>query len=131
MNYGSVFQLRGRKVEILRYQVTDPEGKKHFFVSEAAASRVAEECDGTVSPVDNSAFDWMDGLVIPESPNRYLQAVKIADMGQEGYEKMISRPSTEELAQQNEANIDYLSMMTGIDLPGEEGTWIGAQSIPE
>lgn len=127
------FRVCGRKIEIYRYSVTytpvalneleevsteevlteevvnEPEEITEYFVSREEA----EQC-GEVVELDTSAYEWLNGIIVPNSSNTMKEAIKIYEMGQAAYE-----------AKQNEkkddlktirADIDFLAVMTGVEL---------------
>lgn len=87
------------------------------FGSVRQANDFANRVNGTVTALDTTDYEWMDGIVI-EGPttNPMIQAIEIYNMGREAWEAKQNAPSTEDRMAQLEADIAYLAMLTDTDM---------------
>ena len=60
------------------------------------ADAIAERTGGTVSLLETSEYDWMDGIEVDDVPDTFSEAVKICEMGQAAYEEFLNTPTPEE-----------------------------------
>ena len=75
-----MFRMYGRKVEILKYQVSYQENEEErtdYAVSEEEANEIAERVNGTVSSLTDSGDAWMDGIEVDDVPDTYAAAMQI------------------------------------------------------
>ena len=87
-----MFRMYGRKVEILKYQIsyTDTESddqRTDYAASEEEAREIAARVNGTVSALPDGDDAWMDGIEVADVPDTYAEALRILDFGKEAYEK--------------------------------------------
>lgn len=121
----SGFRMCGRTVEVFHYQVTYTEKQPNendeltdvTITANCAtleeAQAVAEQTAGAVTSLDSSAYDWMDGLQVPDVPDTYTEAVKIYEQGQDVYLQQVDlrqRSQTEQIR----ADLDYIMLMEGL-----------------
>lgn len=122
------FRMYGRVVQLLRYKVTYNEnflGEDGDFVQAEQtvfcstieeANEVAELHTGAiVESIDNSVWEWMDGIEVSDVPDTFAEAVKIYGMGKEVYLQKVSAKDSEQSIQLR-ADIDFLAAMQGVDL---------------
>ena len=75
-----MFRMYGRKVEILKYQISYQENEEErtdYAVSEEEANEIAERVNGTVSALPDSGDAWMDGIEVDDVPDTYAEAMRI------------------------------------------------------
>lgn len=109
MNY---FRMYGRLVEIYRYSVTyqeDDEECTRRFPTYEEAEAVAELKDGIVSALENP-LEWMDGLEVADVKDTYAEALKIAEMGKEAYERQQAFKQSQR-PEKLRADLDYMMLM--------------------
>lgn len=87
-----MFRMYGRKVEILKYQIsyTDTENEEQrtdYAANEEEAREIATRVNGTVSALPDGGDAWMDGIEVADVPDTYAEALRILDIGKEAYEK--------------------------------------------
>jgi len=112
--------MYGRQVEVFHWKAeweknyTDEKGNPAVFTKTAyfPTREEAEITGGTITPVDSSAYDWMDGFIMPDVPDTMAEAVKIFEMGQAAYEAKCKR-ETAQKPEQIRADIDYMMLMGG------------------
>ena len=110
------FRLCGRTVQVCRYLVSYIEhGVERIdrLPTREEADAVALQTGGEVESLDASAYEWMDGIEVPDVPDTYAEAERIAQLGQEGY----SRKKVFEVSKspdQLRADVDYIMLMGGL-----------------
>lgn len=101
------FSLYGRTIWIHRFRVTyqeelswDPEVRPieqiRYCNSRKQAADIAQRTGGTVTELDSSDYEWLDGIEVADVPDTYAEAVRIYEMGQEAYEAELAKPTPEE-----------------------------------
>lgn len=106
------FRMYGRIIEINRYSVTyeeqlsplpdqEPEEPEtiqrvEYVPTKEEADAIAERTGGTVSLLETSEYDWLDGIEVDDVPDTFSEAVKIYEMGQAAYEEFLNTPTPEE-----------------------------------
>lgn len=91
-----MFRMYGRKVEILRYQVSYTEDEKKltaYAATEEEANAIAARVKGTVSALPPGDDAWMDGIEVADVPDTYGEATRVYNAGQSAYEKEKNKPS--------------------------------------
>lgn len=101
--------MRGNIAEVRPYKVTLSEAV--FYAKTKDESEKLSSGRGTIEKIDTSAYDWLDGM---EFETR-ADALAAAEMGETAYKAQLNTPTDVEKLS---AKIDYLSMMSGIDIPG-------------
>lgn len=119
------FRMSGQTVEVYRYQVDYTEerpNKDGEMVQEAVttycptkeeANAIAEQTGGTVTALDASAYEWMDGLIMPDVPDTYAAAVEVYQMGEAEYRRRLAFEAKKK-ADQLRADLDYVMLMGGL-----------------
>ena len=113
-----MFRMYGNRVEILRYQVDYTENEEQFTTyaaTEEEADEIAKYCNGVKSSLPTSDDEWMDGLEVADVPDTYAEAMRIYSLGEQEYKQQIE-DSKKQNAEQLRADIDFLSIMTGVTL---------------
>lgn len=125
MNYP--FRLYGRIIEVHRFQVEyleerlDEDGvTQEISVTQCVPTReeadaVATRTDGTVTALDATSYEWLDGLEMPDVPDTYGEAIQVYEMGQAAYEQKLLFEANAK-REQLRADIDFISLMTGVSL---------------
>lgn len=75
-----MFRMYGRKVEILKYQISytkDEEERTDYAASEEEAQEIADRVGGTVSALQSEDDAWMDGIEVDDVPDTYAAAMQI------------------------------------------------------
>lgn len=109
------FRMYGKIIEVNRYSVTyeeqlptppplpdqEPEEPEtvqrvEYVPTKEEADVIAERTGGTVSPLETSEYDWLDGIEVDDVPDTFSEAVKIYEMGQAAYEEFLNTPTPEE-----------------------------------
>ena len=106
------FRMYGKIIEVNRYSVTyeeqlpplpdqEPEEPEiiqrvEYVPTKEEAEAIAERTGGTVSPLETSEYDWLDGIEVDDVPDTFSEAVKIYEMGQAAYEEFLKTPTPEE-----------------------------------
>lgn len=119
------FRVYGRTVEVYHFQIDYTEERigengeveqvpsVRYCHSREEADAVAFQTGGTVTDLDATAYEWLDGLVMPDVPGTYGEAIKVYKMGEVAYQRTVSF----EAAKQNEqirADLDYVMLMGGL-----------------
>lgn len=119
------FRMYGRVVEVLHYQATYTEQHPTQdgeptdvittigFPTQEEAQAVAAQYGGTVTPLDSSAYDWMDGLEVADVPDTYAEAMRIYELGQEAYTRQADLKQRSQ-SEQLRADLDYIMLMEGL-----------------
>lgn len=85
-----MFRMYGRKVEILKYQISYTEIEEQrtdYASSEEEANEIASRVNGAVSTLPDGGDAWMDGIEVSDVPDTYSEALRILDISKEAYEK--------------------------------------------
>ena len=109
------FRMYGRIIEINRYSVTyqeqfptfsQPDGEEtpqqesiehiEYVPTQEEANAVAERTGGTVTTLDTTTYEWLDGIEVADVPDTFAEAVKIYEMGQAAYQELLNTPTPEE-----------------------------------
>lgn len=98
------FRMYGRIIEVNRYSVTyeeqfptpppfsdqepeEPEIVQHteYVPTKEEADSIAARTGGTVTALDNSQYEWLDGIEVDDVPDTFGEAIKIQEMGQAAF----------------------------------------------
>lgn len=109
------FRMYGRIIEINRYAVTyqeqfpslpQPDGEEtpeqepteriEYVPTQEEADAVAERTGGTVTTLDTTTYEWLDGIEVVDVPDTFSEAVKIYEMRQAAYQELLNTPTPEE-----------------------------------
>ena len=115
------FRMSGQTVEVYRYQVDytetspagEPEARTSYLLTLEEAQAVAEQTGGTITSLDVSIYEWMDGLIMPDVPDTYGEAVKVYQMGKAEYRRKLAF-ETAKRSEQIRADLDYVMLMGGL-----------------
>lgn len=113
-----MFRMYGNQVEVLRYQVDYTENEEQFTVyaaTEEEADEIAQRYNGVKTSLAPSDDEWMDGLEVADVPDTYAEAMRIYSLGEQVYKQQVE-DSKKRNAEQLRADIDFLSIMTGVTL---------------
>ena len=113
-----MFRMYGNQVEVLRYQVDYTENEEQFTVyaaTEEEADEIAQRYNGVKSALALADDEWMNGLEVADVPDTYAEAMRIYSLGEQAYKQQIE-DSKKRNAEQLRADIDFLSIMTGVTL---------------
>lgn len=94
-----MFRMYGRTVQVLKYKVSytkNEEEQTYYAATEEEAQEIADRVSGTVSPLLDSDDSWMDGIEVADVPDTYSEAMRIYNIGQVEYERLIKEPTIEE-----------------------------------
>lgn len=118
------FRMSGRVVAVHHFQVryleerlrldgeTIQEAVNTYFHTQEEAQAVANRKRGTVSELDASSYQWMDGLEVTDVPDTYAEAVKLYEMGEAAYQRQVAFDAAKR-ADQLRADLDYVMLMGG------------------
>lgn len=119
------FTMYGRIIQIHRYRVKctevmpwldesgNPTEEQHteYCNTQEQAATVAEAREGsTVTQLDSSAYEWLDGIEVADVPDTYAEAVKLYEAGQAAYEAEKNKPTAEETIAGLESQVTDLQM---------------------
>lgn len=105
-----MIRMYGNKVQICRYKIEyNHNDNLHTCYAQTAeeAQHLANSMNGTISNIDTSNEDWLDGL---EFDTR-SQALYWLEQGQENYNQFILNQKLQ-MPDRLRADIDFLSIMT-------------------
>lgn len=124
-----MFRMYGRIIQLYRYKAAYTEkrpvtsegenGEPVFSEEEIPVTgyfvtrEEAEKTGGTVTELDTSGYDWLDGLEVPDVPDTFAAAQEIADMGQAAYNAKLAREAAQS-SEQLRADVDYVMLMEGL-----------------
>ena len=115
------FSMYGRIIEIHRFSVTysiEDVERTEYCHSREQADSLAELFSGTVTALDTSAYEWLDGIEVADVPDTYAEAVRIYEMGREAYEAELQKPTPEEeitaLKAQISENEELINTLLGV-----------------
>ena len=93
------FRMYGRIIEINRYSVTYQEqfptlpqldGEEileqesieriEYVPTQEESDAIAKRTGGTVTTLDTTTYEWLDGIEVPDVPDTFSKAVKIYEM---------------------------------------------------
>ena len=104
-----MFRMYGRKVEILKYQVSyreNEEQRTDYAATEDEANEIAERVGGTVAAMEAGDDAWMDGIEVADVPDTYGEAVRVYEAGEAAWHAAQDRPTGEERLTALEAAIE-------------------------
>lgn len=119
------FRMSGQTVEVYRYQVDYTEERPNesgemvqesvttYCPTQEEADAVAEQTGGTITQLDASVYEWMDGLIMPDVPDTYAEAVKVYEVGEAEYRRRLAFEEKKR-ADQLRADLDYVMLMGGL-----------------
>lgn len=109
------FRMYGRIIEINRYSVTyqeqppilpQPDGEEtpeqepteriEYVPTQEESDAIAERTGGTVTALDTTEYEWLDGIEVADVPDTFAEAIKIYEMGQAAYQELLNTPTPEE-----------------------------------
>lgn len=114
------FQTRGTAVEVFRFEARYTDklsgedvslGFPTLAEAEKAAERFGVEGKGTVTELDVSAVQWMEGLEV----DSFDEAVAIWEKGEDTYRTQLA-DAAQKSPDQLRADVDFISAMTGVEL---------------
>lgn len=104
-----MIRVQGNVIQIIRYNVKYKENNIEM-VMEASKLEEAEELkkafNGEIETLDTSNIEWIDGVKIPETNKPMEEALKILNMGEEGYKDFLlkqEKMKAENLLAENES----------------------------
>ncbi len=118
------FSMYGRIIQIYRHEVTYQEERLSSWETEEGnlptvteerkaylntleqANELAERTGGSITELDSSSYEWLDGIEVPDVPDTYSEAIKLCEMGKEAW---LSRSRSEKQEENNRALAEYLS----------------------
>lgn len=115
-----LFIVRRNKIEVCRYRatfthrVTGREITTDFPLEVTANRAVASlglNGQGQVTALDTTGLEWLDGLEVKD----LAEATEIYEMGQAEYERRVAYEQSK-TPDQLRADLDYISLMTGVNL---------------
>jgi hypothetical protein len=108
------FRMYGRIIQIYRYKVeyTD-KSTGNAMLAYCCTDEEAKDINGTVTKLDTSNYEWLDGIEVADVPDTFAEAIKIYDMGETAYKEQLAVPTESE---QLRADMDYLAVMMGVEL---------------
>lgn len=109
---------QGNKIILCRYKITwtdENDTYEQFVPTQAEADSLAQIYGGTVETLDTSNDEWIDGIVLEPTKTPYDDALKIAQMGEQGYNDIVNAQKQTSI-EQLRADLDFLSIMTGVEL---------------
>lgn len=116
--YGRIIMIHRWKVD---YSETSPlsedvnqtitEDRTEYCNTREQAEAVAAAHEGsTLTELDSSAYEWLDGIEVADMPDTYAEAVRIYEMGQAAYEAELAKPTPEEQTAALEQQVTDLQM---------------------
>lgn len=80
------FRMYGRIIQIYRYKVeyTD-ESASTATLAYCCTDEEAKDINGTVTKLDTSNYEWLDGIEVADVPDTFAEAIKIYEMGESAY----------------------------------------------
>lgn len=113
------FSMLGRIIQIHRYKVEYSEelpsrddtgqpitkSRTQYCNTQERAQALAEATDGTITQLDSAAYEWLDGIEVADVPDTYAEAVKLYEMGGDGW---LAKAKEEKQAENNAALAEYL-----------------------
>ena len=110
-----MFRMYGRKVEILKYQISyteNEEQRTEYAATEDEANEIVERVNGTVTALEAGDDAWMDGIEVDDVPDTYAEAMKVYEAGEAAWLAAQNQPTeAERLAALESAMLAM--MMTG------------------
>lgn len=123
------FRMYGRKIEVYHYKIDyttteevqniEEDSESVFFPATAyfttlkEAQSFAEANEGTLIEIDTVSYEWLDGIIVADVPNTFAEAIKIYELGQDGYERMLAFEASKK-NEQLRADLDYVMLMGGL-----------------
>jgi hypothetical protein len=106
--------MLGNTVELIRYVVTYDEETENCISEEhkdEVEERLTEQgVEFTTEEIDQTSNEWFDGLEF----NSYDEALEVFNTGDDAYNEGLTEQETD--AAQLRADVDYIAIMTGVDL---------------
>lgn len=111
-------RMLGHTVQLCRWQVSykiDDMDMVEYVPTEEEADDIAQRYNGVKSALTLFDDEWMDGLEVADVPDTYAEAMRIYSLGEQVYKQQIE-DNKKRNAEQLRADIDFLSIMTGVTL---------------
>lgn len=102
-------RVQGNIIQVIRYKVKYTEFETEMTMSACTleeANEIATRMNGTVEALDTTGIEWIDGVEIPESKYPMEEALKILEMGEQGYSDFLvmqEKMKLENLLAENES----------------------------
>ena len=99
-----MIRICGDMIEVCKYIVKTDEFTDYFKTIEEANDFLKMH-GGKIESLDTTGIEWIDGVQIPDTKAPMEEALKILEMGEEGYKKWLEQQaaqSPEKLAEENE-----------------------------
>lgn len=113
------FRMCGLKVELCRWQVDYTEQIGEDTVNMTVYVPTGEEADfyvnqykGKKSPLSTDGYDWIDGIIVPETTKPKNEAERLIALGKEGYKNYIEQ-GKRSTSEQLRADVDFLMLLGG------------------
>lgn len=93
-----IIRTQGNVIQLLRYQVTykvQPTGEKEEIDVSICTATIEEaefekeRTGGTITPIDTTGQEWLDGIHVGDTNMPYDMALEIVEMGEQGYKEYL------------------------------------------
>ena len=95
------YRFYGNELQLVRYEITVAEGDEstvYTAADDAERDEILERYpDAEVTEVDNTGFEWLDGMIFTQEQQRNGEIEKAIEMGEEAYTEMRNAPSQEQI----------------------------------
>ena len=99
------YRFYGDTLQLIKYELTvtqEHDGEEYTEVFTAVTDKekdsLLQRYPGvTVTKIDNTGYEWLDGMTFTQEQLRNGELEKAIEMGQEAYEEMINAPSQDEI----------------------------------
>ena len=98
------YRFYGDTLQLIRYELTvtqEHDGEEYTEVYTAVTDEEKDKLlehypDAAVTEIDNTGYEWLDGMTFTQEQLKNGELERIMKMGQEAYEEMMNAPTAEE-----------------------------------
>ena len=99
------YRFYGDTLQLIKYELTvtqEHDGEEYAETFSAITDEEKDkllECypDATVTEIDNTGYEWLDGMTFTQEHLKNGELEKAMEMGQEAYEEMLNAPTQDEI----------------------------------
>lgn len=99
------YRFYGDTLQLIKYELTviqEHDGEEYTEAFTAMTDKEKDSLlqrypDAVVTEVDNTGYEWLDGMNFTQEQLRNGELEKAIEMGQEAYEEMMNAPTQDEI----------------------------------
>ena len=99
------YRFYGDTLQLIKYELTvtqEHDGEEYTETFSAVTDEEKDKLierypDGVVTEVDNTGYEWLDGMTFTQEQLKNGELEKAMEMGQEAHEEMLNAPTQDEI----------------------------------